>query len=298
MWLSESLMAKILDSMSGVPEDQIELNDIVHDIISTSKDDPLELILKQMKTSILYGNSDAESLALYYAISLEHFSIQQDIVPFFQLLHAHNKLTLGAVEWLNPRIDLLKPNKIHPCFHMRNPRAGVQILTRIAILQMALQDKNILSDQRLERFVKNRYLDGEKFVPIAHSSQTLLGTVEMDSTWYKSLKKQYDSLHNNARKVGLFGTKSFPVPREHNKSNSQEETDYTLQLNLTVDSFDDDSSNITRLKNRQEAMRNSIINQKLFDKFSKKGLREILGTYGDLGVPNPISPYDRLTRCT
>ena len=290
--MSDGRGRQILDSMSGVPEDQIDHSSMLLDIMSAYKENPLELILRQLKTSILYGNSDAESLALYYAVSLEEFSIQQDNVPFFQLLHAYGKLIIASAEWLTPEIELLKPNKIHPCFHMRTPRFGVEVLTRIAILQMALQDKNILADQRLDMFVKNRYLDREKFLLGALSSQTVLGTAETDSTWYKSLKKQYDFLHNQARKVGLFGSNSFDISPKNNESNFPEHTNFGIQNNLAVDSFNDDSSNITRLKIRQLVMRESILVPKSFDEFSKKDRREILGTYGDLGVPNPISPYD------
>jgi hypothetical protein len=263
----------------------------------------LETLLESLETHLLHGSNDVTHLALYYAVALETFNadiaqsqIKSDKI-FFELVATHNRLT--SIQGRGALIDTLKPNKIHPCFHMKSPGFGLNICTNIAIMKKLIWDNKILLQPKFKNLLKpftgrTGLLDLSKFSLGDKKDGLSPHPDELELTWYKNLKKHYVVLVIEAISAGLFDMPDDPLFFERNKMKSSKLVhSHSEDLSVLSSNFlqKPEYLNFESIEMHQRAMRYSI-SPYLLGKYNKRKLREIIGTYGDLGVPNPISPYD------
>jgi len=263
---------------------------------------PLYDLFKSLKMHRLHGDTDVLTLALYYAVALEAFKNNQlqsrNDESFWELISVYKELTVIHGRW--SLIDKLKQNNIHKCFEMKKPAFGLNIYTKMAILEKAIQQKKIILDPRLKEFVKHkddtsdkseRLLEERKFLFGNKEDGTHLNSDDEELAWYKALKLEYNDILKRAKRAGVFGSTVIGWEQIDTPTSSSSDLIEWNDLHEWHDKYTTQPSalNVIRF---QEAMRYNLANNVEVRIYGKKELREILGAYGDLGVPNPISPYD------
>ena len=267
--------------------------------------DPLYELFKSLKMHRLHGDSDVLTLALYYAVALETFKSNQPQLrndeSFWELISVYKELTV--IQGRGSLIDKLKqkPINIHECFEMKKPAFGLNIYTKMAILEKAIQQKKIILDPRLKEFVKHkddtsdkseRLLEERKFLFGNKENGAHLNSDDEELAWYKALKLEYNDILKRAKRAGVFGSTVIGWEQIDTPTSSSSDLIEWNDLHEWHDKYTTQPKIALNVIRFQEAMRYNLANNVEVRIYGKKELREILGAYGDLGVPIPISPYD------
>ena len=207
-----------------------------------------------------------QTLPLLFAVAIERFLRSSSKHHFVELLEIYKVFVEHT-----PRGETvareLKPNRIHPCFHVETPAEGVNFFMKFAIMKMVVRDRTMLHNSDLGQldFIENNTLKQGRFARIHPRG--------FDILW-----KKFQSLRRETIRLGLMKNGSAGV-REVDNTTKELQKLLTPMMDFVL--------------SNQRKIRGLIGDQALAD-LSRKEQKSLLQSYGDLGTPNPIRPQKSL----
>jgi len=210
-------------------------------------------------------------LALLFAVAFERFVRRPKVHHFLQLLEIYT--WLDEPRGRNSILQDLRPNRIHPCFHLEKPEEGVKFFMKFAIMKMALGNKQILNNKDLS----GKFTTDGKLIYDEFAKPHLDG--------FNDFSKMYERLKVSSKAAGILSVETaIRPPRKSMRIITGK------QKRLILTEYYPGQADFDHVLMHQLLIRQLIVNQPQMSLFVKKEQKAILQQYGDLGTSNPIRP--------
>ena len=252
--------------------------DQLNEMVRSLDEEMFAAISVQLKfgQQITHGAHGGEALALLFAVAFERFVRRLKVHHFLQLLEIYT--WLDEPRGRNSILQDLRPNRIHPCFHLEKPEEGVKFFMKFAIMKMALRNKQILNNKDLSgKFTTNGKLIYDEFAK-----------PHLDG--FNDFSKMYERLKVSSKAAGILSVETAIRPQ---RKSMKRITGGQERLSLTE--YYPGQADFAHVLRHQPLIRQLIVNQPQMSLFVKKEQKAILQQYGDLGTSNPIRPLKSFT---